>query len=74
MTRKITLVKTSLERWSFRFDSVLNELNLLGDGRKLVLFESIELVEATPSAALVSQHKTNVDSTSVTPPRNFTGR
>ena len=48
---------SSLERRSFRLDGVLDELNLLGDRRKLVLFKSIELVEATPSATLVRTTK-----------------
>lgn len=68
MTRKGPGKNNSLKRWSLRLDSVLNELNLLGNGRKLILFKSIELVEATPSAALVPQQKSNVDSKSVFPP------
>lgn len=40
------------ERWSFGLDGVLDDLNLLRDGRQLIFLETVELVEAAPGTAL----------------------
>lgn len=45
-----------LEVRSFRLDRVLDELNLLGNGGQLVLFQTVEFIEAPPSATLCHKH------------------
>lgn len=48
----------SPQRRPLGLDRILDDLDLLRDGRQLVLLEAVELVKAAPSTALVESYQT----------------